>query len=159
MFSIRGDLRPPSWESSRRTLPRSIGQRARRRKGRRRSRDSANLMALGKRLPIFREFVRLGEVADSPITPQSAIRVPRPVWPHDFFEYDVLVCQQPQKAQLSKAAKRELLNLKTTEPSSGHAMEDMSFRRQRNPDLDVRQVGHQNRSSTSPWSPDGWRRL
>jgi hypothetical protein len=52
--------------------------------------------------------------------------------------HDVLVRQQPQKAQLRKAAEHELFALETLEPVSRHLMMDVSFCGERNPYVDVR---------------------
>jgi hypothetical protein len=59
---------------------------------------------------------------------QPAIRLPRFVWSHDLFLHGVLVCQQPQKAQLGKAAEHDLLVLKIAEPAPGRAMKAASLR-------------------------------
>lgn len=104
--------------------------------------------AVGERLPSFGELVRLCRVADSPVQSQGAICLPRLVGPHDLFLHDVLVRQQPQKAQLGKAAERELCPLKTAEPLPRYSMMGVPFRGEGNPDVDVRQVGHQSRNAT-----------
>jgi len=62
--------------------------------------------------------------ADSPVKSQDAIRVPCLAWSHNLFLHDVLV---RQKAQLGKAAERQLFVLKIAEPVSDCEMKGVSF--------------------------------
>jgi len=52
--------------------------------------------------------------------------------------HDVLVRQEPQKAQLSKAAEREILVVNIGEPVPGCSMKGVQFCGQGNPNIHVR---------------------
>jgi hypothetical protein len=72
----------------------------------------------------------------------------RLVWPHDLFLHDVLIRQQPQKTQLREAAERQFFIVEIAEPVPGCAMMRVSFCSKRNPNVDIKQVGHQTRTET-----------
>ena len=81
-----------------------------------------------ERRPRFGEFIRLSPVADPAIQSQIAIGPPRIAWVHHLVVHDMLVRQEPEKAQLGNAAEYKSIVPKIVEPLSGCAMMYVLFR-------------------------------
>jgi hypothetical protein len=86
---------------------------------------------------------------DVPILPDAVENPPRTASVDNSLTHHMLICEQPEETHLRHARENECVPVRSSIPIDGSSMTDVFRDDQGNPDVDVRQAGHRNRSRLS----------
>lgn len=81
---------------------------------------------------------------DPLVCPKFGVNLPRARRFQNVFTHYMAIRKEAEKTKLCNAAKGDLFRSNTLEPVFGYGMVNVPIRRERDPDIDIRQVDHRN---------------